>query len=532
MLAQVLAAAGDDGRHRGSFNNEIGVPLTVLRADADDPLPRRRDGRARASATSPSSARSCRPGVGVVLNVGIAHLGEFGSREAIAPGQGRARRGAARRRDRRAQRRRRAGRGDGGADVGAGADVRHGAGADVRLGDVAPRRRRAARPSSSATTGGRRAVALPLVGEHQAVNAAARPRPLAPAGSAFDLDVRRGALRRRRRCRTWRMEVATSAPTGSSSSTTPTTPTPTACARRSRRSSAIGGRAGGAGRSPCSARCASSGDAAARSTRRSGGCVAGLGIDRLVVGRGRGAADRIDGARAERARGRRAGRVAGRRERRLGWLRRELRAGRRRPGEGVAGRRSRGAGGAGAGRTRRRRRGRTVAMKAILLAGGLALIFTLLGTRSAIRSSTKLGYGQLIRDDGPTSHHTKRGTPDHGRRWSSSLGGRLAYFLAKLITARRAVARRRCCCCSCSSGWARSASSTTTSRSPSSAAWACAARRRWSARPSIAWSSAGWRCHVPRRAAARRPASPAHLVHPRLRRLDAADRRRRAAECW
>ena len=72
-------------------------------------------------------------------------------------------------------------------------------------------------------------------------------------------------------------------------------------------------------------------------------------------------------------------------------------------------------------------------MRAILLAGGLALVFTLLGTRVAIRILVSKGYGQLIRDDGPTTHHTKRGTP--------TMGGLviivsvvLAYFLAKLIT--------------------------------------------------------------------------------------------------
>jgi phospho-N-acetylmuramoyl-pentapeptide-transferase len=53
-------------------------------------------------------------------------------------------------------------------------------------------------------------------------------------------------------------------------------------------------------------------------------------------------------------------------------------------------------------------------MRAILLAGGLALICTLLGTRLAIRVLVINGYGQLIRDDGPTSHHTKRGTPTMG----------------------------------------------------------------------------------------------------------------------
>jgi phospho-N-acetylmuramoyl-pentapeptide-transferase len=53
-------------------------------------------------------------------------------------------------------------------------------------------------------------------------------------------------------------------------------------------------------------------------------------------------------------------------------------------------------------------------MRAILLAGGLGLLGTLLGTPAAIRLLVHQGYGQLIRDDGPTSHHTKRGTPTMG----------------------------------------------------------------------------------------------------------------------
>ena len=53
-------------------------------------------------------------------------------------------------------------------------------------------------------------------------------------------------------------------------------------------------------------------------------------------------------------------------------------------------------------------------MKAILIAGAVSLLVTLLGTRVAISVLVKQGYGQLIRDDGPTSHHTKRGTPTMG----------------------------------------------------------------------------------------------------------------------
>jgi phospho-N-acetylmuramoyl-pentapeptide-transferase len=51
---------------------------------------------------------------------------------------------------------------------------------------------------------------------------------------------------------------------------------------------------------------------------------------------------------------------------------------------------------------------------AILIGGGLALLVSLLGTRFAINVLTQHGYGQEIRDDGPTTHHTKRGTPTMG----------------------------------------------------------------------------------------------------------------------
>ncbi|HHV22610.1 MAG TPA: phospho-N-acetylmuramoyl-pentapeptide-transferase [Propionibacterium sp.] len=74
-------------------------------------------------------------------------------------------------------------------------------------------------------------------------------------------------------------------------------------------------------------------------------------------------------------------------------------------------------------------------MKAILFAAAAAMVFTLLGTRVAIGILVKQGYGQFIRDDGPTGHHTKRGTP--------TMGGIVimisvvaAYFLAHLVTWR------------------------------------------------------------------------------------------------
>ena len=75
-------------------------------------------------------------------------------------------------------------------------------------------------------------------------------------------------------------------------------------------------------------------------------------------------------------------------------------------------------------------------MRAILFGGGLALLISLLGTRVAINRFTQWGYGQEIRDDGPTSHHTKRGTPTMGGV-VIILATVIAYFAANLITQNR-----------------------------------------------------------------------------------------------
>ena len=53
-------------------------------------------------------------------------------------------------------------------------------------------------------------------------------------------------------------------------------------------------------------------------------------------------------------------------------------------------------------------------MIALLIGSGLALLLALLGHPLFIRLLVRKGYGQFIRDDGPTSHHTKRGTPTMG----------------------------------------------------------------------------------------------------------------------
>ena len=72
-------------------------------------------------------------------------------------------------------------------------------------------------------------------------------------------------------------------------------------------------------------------------------------------------------------------------------------------------------------------------MRAILFGGGFSLLISLLGTRAAITVLSRRGYGQEIRDDGPTSHHTKRGTPTMGGL-VIILATVVGYFLAKILT--------------------------------------------------------------------------------------------------
>ncbi len=83
MIAQILQRLGPTVATAGSFNNEIGLPLTALRADARTRYLVLEMG-SRGKGHISYLASLTRPRIGVVLNVGAAHLGEFGSREATA----------------------------------------------------------------------------------------------------------------------------------------------------------------------------------------------------------------------------------------------------------------------------------------------------------------------------------------------------------------------------------------------------------------------------------------------------------------
>ncbi|HSX67237.1 UDP-N-acetylmuramoyl-tripeptide--D-alanyl-D-alanine ligase [Nocardioides sp.] len=87
FLAQLLGSAGETVATAGNLNNELGVPLTVLRATASTRYLVVEMG-ARGIGHISYLCGIARPDVAAVVNVGTAHLGEFGTQEAIALAKG------------------------------------------------------------------------------------------------------------------------------------------------------------------------------------------------------------------------------------------------------------------------------------------------------------------------------------------------------------------------------------------------------------------------------------------------------------
>ena len=71
-------------------------------------------------------------------------------------------------------------------------------------------------------------------------------------------------------------------------------------------------------------------------------------------------------------------------------------------------------------------------MRALLTAGAISMAFTLFLTPAFIWLFRKWNWGQFIRDDGPKSHHTKRGTPTMGGV-VIILASLIGYFFGKFI---------------------------------------------------------------------------------------------------
>jgi UDP-N-acetylmuramoyl-tripeptide--D-alanyl-D-alanine ligase len=202
LLAAVLAGVGPTVATSGSFNNELGLPLTVLRTEPGTRYLVLEMG-ARGIGHLRQLCAIAPPDVSLVLNVGKAHLGEFGSRENIAQAKGElvevlTPEGAAvlnaddpmvaAMADRTAARVWTYGR----------------AGDDVRLLDVVTDE--LGRPAVTLRHGGEEiAVQLQLLGAHQAGNAAAAVAAAVAAGCPFrDVTEALGAVERLSR---WRMEL-------------------------------------------------------------------------------------------------------------------------------------------------------------------------------------------------------------------------------------------------------------------------------------------------------------------------------------
>ncbi|MGP4033133.1 UDP-N-acetylmuramoyl-tripeptide--D-alanyl-D-alanine ligase [Pseudarthrobacter sp. 1C304] len=87
LLAGILAAEGPTVAPQGSYNGEVGVPLTVFKADAHTRYLVIEMGATGVGHIS-YLADMVRPDIGVVLCVGTAHAGEFGGVENIALAKG------------------------------------------------------------------------------------------------------------------------------------------------------------------------------------------------------------------------------------------------------------------------------------------------------------------------------------------------------------------------------------------------------------------------------------------------------------
>lgn len=88
LLADLLPALGETVAAPGSYNNEIGLPLTLLRVARSTRYVALEMG-ARGIGHIAALCRVARPDVGVVLNVGTAHIGEYADgRAGIAQAKG------------------------------------------------------------------------------------------------------------------------------------------------------------------------------------------------------------------------------------------------------------------------------------------------------------------------------------------------------------------------------------------------------------------------------------------------------------
>lgn len=87
LLTHMLGAVGPTVAPAGSFNNDLGLPITLLECDDRTRFCILEMG-ARHMGDIARLCEIAKPNIGVVLTVGTAHIGEFGSRELIAQTKG------------------------------------------------------------------------------------------------------------------------------------------------------------------------------------------------------------------------------------------------------------------------------------------------------------------------------------------------------------------------------------------------------------------------------------------------------------
>lgn len=87
LTAQVLSTIGPTVSARGSFNTEVGVPLTILQADAQTEFLVLEMGM-RGEGHIAYLTEIAAPRIAMLINVGSAHIGMLGSRDAVARAKG------------------------------------------------------------------------------------------------------------------------------------------------------------------------------------------------------------------------------------------------------------------------------------------------------------------------------------------------------------------------------------------------------------------------------------------------------------
>ena len=200
LLSHMLSNVGPTIAPAGSFNNDLGLPITLLECDEHTKYCILEMG-ARHKGDIARLCEIAQPNIGVVLTVGTAHLGEFGSVEAIAETKSELIQTL---------------RPDGIAVLGtydkytpamaslhSGRTILFGNGCEVRAAEIEIRE---GRPHFDLVTpAGRDAVGMRIVGEHHIANALA----VAAVGTALDLpiEVIASSLSTADNSSKWRMEV-------------------------------------------------------------------------------------------------------------------------------------------------------------------------------------------------------------------------------------------------------------------------------------------------------------------------------------